>query len=258
MWPWILGSAALGGLQAYQQSGGDIGKTLGGAAIGGGLGALVPGVGRFAGTALEKSGVLAPLASSLTSAATKGRQALGLVGPAGAVTPAQLAKLGGGGAAFLASSAIPGIASTLSGAPGAAVAKAGGGGAGLIYSGMQPGAADYNAGAAVPGGLPVGAQPYNAANVLDPSGQLSAARINQLMQGDVELANMRKLLPELYKASEARSKSEFSRQMAAAGIRQNIATAAQMLMQSQTGAQQMGLNAAQQAGQALTQQYQYS
>jgi hypothetical protein len=46
--------------------------------------------------------------------------------------------------------------------------------------------------------------------------------------------------------------------MAAAGIRQNIATAANMLERSQQAAQQMGQTAAQQMGSALTSQYQYS
>jgi hypothetical protein len=64
-------------------------------------------------------------------------------------------------------------------------------------------------------------------------------------------------MPELFKAAEARSKTEFQRQMAAAGIRQNIVTAANMLERSQQAAQQMGLNAAQQMGSALTSQYQY-
>jgi hypothetical protein len=45
--------------------------------------------------------------------------------------------------------------------------------------------------------------------------------------------------------------------LAAAGVRQNIATAANMLERSQQAAQQMGLTAASQAGSALTSQYQY-
>ena len=101
MLPLLLGSAglgaALGGLQSYQQSGGDLGKTFGGAVIGGGLGALVPGAGRMAGTALQGTGLLTPLAGGLTKAATAGRQALGLAGPAQAVTAGQLANLAGTG-----------------------------------------------------------------------------------------------------------------------------------------------------------------
>jgi hypothetical protein len=68
---------------------------------------------------------------------------------------------------------------------------------------------------------------------------------------------MRLLLPEIYDASEARSKQEFARNVAAAGIRQNIATRAAMLQNAQLAGLNMGQTAAQQAGSALTSQYQY-
>ena len=69
---------------------------------------------------------------------------------------------------------------------------------------------------------------------------------------------MRKVLPEVFKAREAAAKADLQRQLTAAGVRQNIATAASMLERSQQAAQQMGQTAASQAGSALTQQYQYS
>ena len=65
------------------------------------------------------------------------------------------------------------------------------------------------------------------------------------------------MMPYLYQAAEARSKSEMERQMAAAQIRQNISTAANLVQRGQQAAQQMGLTAAQQMGSALTAQYQY-
>jgi hypothetical protein len=260
MWPWVLGSAALGGLQAYQKSGGDIGKTLTGAALGGGLGALVPGVGRFAGTALEGTGLLSPLASGLTSAATKGRQLAGLVGPAQAITPAQLSKLAGAGAMFAAGSAVPAVAAGLSGAaPSVAqgAARLGGGVAGMGVGQQQPSGA-FDTTGAIPGELPVTSAPANVFDVLDPSGRFAAGRMAELKEGDVQLENMKKLMPYLFKAAEARSKTEMQRQLTAAGVRQNIATAANMLERSQQAAQQMGLNTASQMGSALTSQYQYS
>jgi hypothetical protein len=73
-----------------------------------------------------------------------------------------------------------------------------------------------------------------------------------------QLNALRTLMPEIAKAGEFRSKQELQRQLAAAGVRQNIATAANMLERSQQAAQQMGANAASQMGSALTQQYQYS
>jgi hypothetical protein len=123
-------------------------------------------------------------------------------------------------------------------------------------SASQPGQATYDAGGAVPQ-TPYRTTPYDSLAVADPSGAIGAARLNELLMQDVQLAGIRKLMPELFKSAEARSKTEFQRQMAAAGIRQNISTAANMLERSQQAAQQMGLNAAQQMGSALTSQYQY-
>ena len=69
---------------------------------------------------------------------------------------------------------------------------------------------------------------------------------------------MQKMAAALAPYSEGAKKAEMMRQLAAAGIRSNIATQSAMLQQSQRAAQQMGINAAQQMGQALTSQYQYS
>jgi hypothetical protein len=82
--------------------------------------------------------------------------------------------------------------------------------------------------------------------------------LETLKSAEAQRDAMRLLLPEVMKASEASKKAEFQRQLAAAGVRQNIMTAANMLERSQQAAQQMGLTAASQAGSALTQQYQYS
>lgn len=235
-------SAGLGGYEAYRRSGGNLGATL----LGAGAGALVPKGLRMAGTALAGTPVGAAGLSALN-------QVLGKAGvEATAKGIGNLAALGGTtllGVPGLAGQAAAGLAPAAKTTASAA--------AGLGIPAMQPGQAVYDAGAAVPGG-PVQASPYNVGNVVDPTGQIAAGRINQLLEADVQLANIRKYMPELFKAAEARSKTEFQRQMAAAGIRQNIATAANMLERSQQAAQQMGLNAAQQMGSALTSQYQYS
>jgi len=65
-------------------------------------------------------------------------------------------------------------------------------------------------------------------------------------------------LPTVRKFSEQAKKDDFERNMAAAGIRQNILTNAQMLQAAQAAGLGMGLTGAQQAGQALTNQYSYS
>jgi len=272
----IIG-AGLGGLEAYRRTGGDIGATL----LGAGLGAAVPSGLRMAGTALgAKLGAPALTRASadvLSGASTVGKYAQslgtegakGMVGEAiqrtvvpglkniskGIANPLALGGLAAGTGVFLGAPAIAGaLASKAAGPAGATASRVGG----LAVPGMQPGQAVYDGSGAVPSQLPVGASPYNTAAILDPGGPFGAARTAQLLQQDIELAGMRKIMPEIFKASEARSKTEFQRQMAAAGVRQNIMTAANMLERSQQAAQQMGLTAAQQAGSALTQQYQYS
>ena len=235
----LLG-AATGGYTAYQKSGGNLGAT----ALGAGLGALAPGAFRMAGTALAGSPVGAAGLSALN-------QALGKVGvEATAKGIGNIAALGG-------TTLLGGLPGTLAASAAPVASRGAGGAANLAVSASQPGQAIYNAGGAVPQ-TPYRQTPYDAASVIDPSGQVGAARLNELLMQDVQLAGIRKLMPELFKSAEARSKTEFQRQMAAAGIRQNIATAANMLERSQQAAQQMGQTAAQQMGNALTSQYQYS
>ena len=259
MWPWVLGSAALGGLQAYQQSGGDLGKTLGGAALGGGLGALVPGAGRMAGTVLEGTGLLTPLAGGLTKAATAGRQALGLVGPAQAVTTGQLAKFAGTGAAGLAGMAIPGIAAGLAGVPGqAAKAAIGAGGAAGVpgLGAQQPGA--FTPVPAIPAQLQGINRPIGTFDVENPLGPFAAGRLQELKEGDVQIENLKKLINVQYPVMSQAKKDEMQRNLAAAQIRSNIDTQADAIRSSLRTAQQMGVNAASQMGSALAAQYQYS
>ena len=82
-------------------------------------------------------------------------------------------------------------------------------------------------------------------------------RLQTLKDAQTQRDVLRTLLPEIESAAEARSKKEFERQMAGAGIRQNIATRAAMQQRAQEAGLQAGLGALQQAGGALTSQYQY-
>ena len=82
-------------------------------------------------------------------------------------------------------------------------------------------------------------------------------RYEQLKSAETQRDALRLLFPEVYAAREAAAKQDFARNMAAAGIRQNIATRAAMLQNAQLAGLNMGQTAAQQAGTALTQQYQY-
>lgn len=263
MLPLLLGSAglgaALGGLQSYQQSGGDLGKTFGGAVIGGGLGALVPGAGRMAGTALQGTGLLAPLAGGLTRAATAGRQALGLVGPTQAVTAGQLANLAGTGVTGLAGLAIPGIAANLAGAPGRAAQAALGGGGAMGVPGLgaeQPGA--FTPVPAVPENLQDLNRQLGALDVMDPNKAFAAGRLASEKDMDTQIRNMQKLINLQYPVLSQAKKDEMQRNLAAAQIRSNIDTQADAIRSSLRTSQQMGANAASQMGSALAAQYQYS
>ena len=234
--------AGLGGYEAYRRSGGNLGAT----ALGAGLGAATPAGLRFAGTALAGT----PIGAAGLGALNK------ILGKAGI----EATKQGIGNLAAVGGTTLlgaPGLAGTIAAGMAPAAKTAAGGTAGLAIPAMQPGQAVYDAGGAVPTNVPVGASPYGTLDITNPAGPFGAGRTAQLLEADVQLANIRKLMPELFKAAEARSKTEFQRQMAAAGIRQNIATAANMLERSQQAAQQMGLNAASQMGSALTSQYQY-
>lgn len=289
MLPLLLGSTALGatlgGIQGYQSSGGDLGATFRGAAGGGIAGGLGYGAQRMAGQAL-KTALTGGLGSSIApeaykaSAALGGLKAGGLEGAKQAVAQAglqsplaqQMAGLnvlgkaapviaGAGGLA--AGLAVPALAmpilggvANLAGQAGSGALKAGAGVLGM----KQPGAAEYSTDA-IPQGLRQfgDTDPYGTPlDQLDPRGIAAGQRM--MYQKNIELQRdaMRTLLPEIFNASEARSKNELQRQLAAAGVRQNILTAANMLERSQQAAQQMGANAASQAGAALTSQYQYS
>lgn len=274
--------AGLGGYEAYRRSGGNIGAT----ALGAGLGAVTPGALRMAGTALGAKLAGSTLASQAGSGLMGGAARLGQVvanapGTVQAGVAASAAAQAAKGARILsnpglASRLLPGMAGTLAagtgvllGAPALAGALASGvapaaqtaarGTAGLM-AGNQPNAPQYDPNA-LPGGLgqfgPV--SPYgNPLDIMNPAGYGAGRTAESAREIDAQVAALRKLNPEIFAAAEARSKNEFQRQLAAASIRQNIATNANMLERSQQAAQQMGLNAASQAGSALTSQYQYS
>jgi len=117
-------------------------------------------------------------------------------------------------------------------------------------------------GPAVPPGMggyggtpPIGGNPID---VLTPSGAASAQRLTTLKNAETMAAALNAYMPTVRKFSEQAKKDEFERQMAAAGIRQNIATNAQMLANAQLAGLNMGQTGAQQVGAALTGAYNYS
>jgi hypothetical protein len=256
----ILG-ATLGGFEGYRRSGGD----LGAAALSAGLGAALPGGLRMAGTALGGTALGARALGLGSQGLSRGASAIGQVAskagmtglPQGAIAPLTAAGLGA------AAAGVGGlIAPSLAGQVGAGVKDVVRGpaqlGAGYVGS-RGPGAPNYEqiGGNAVPV-----VDAYGNVSILgtDPLGNIlpgMTRSAESLREATAQRDAMRLLYPEVAAASEARSKKEFERQMAAAGIRQNIETAANMIQRSQQSAQQMGQTAAQQMGNALTAQYQY-
>ena len=249
--------AALGGIQGYQTSGGDLGKTfqsaVSGGLLGGATSAIGGGVSRMAGKALGLEGALGK-----TMRAQQAEGTLPLLGSLYMKAPA-LANIGtqlvSGAALAPIAGALSNLAGQAIGRPAQAAAQLGAG-----YVGSRgPGAPNYEniGGNAVPV-----VDAYGNVSILgtDPLGNIlpgMTRSAESLREATAQRDAMRLLYPEVAAASEARSKKEFERQMAAAGIRQNIETAANMIQRSQQSMQQMGQTAAQQMGNALTAQYQY-
>ena len=105
------------------------------------------------------------------------------------------------------------------------------------------------------GGIP----PYggSAMDVLTPGGPAGAQRLTTLKNAQTMADALNAYLPTVRKFSEQDKKDDFERNMASAGIKQNILTNAAMLQAAQAAGLGMGLQGATQAGQALTQQYSY-
>lgn len=248
-----IGGAVLGGIEGYKKSGGDIGA----AALGSGLGALgggglrMAGMG-LAGTALANNAVYKTLAQK----AAKGTLTAAEAGTLQAITKgAGLAGAGLGAAGLLpVSGAAGGVAGGLKG-PAQGAAQAAGGVIGYTAQGA-PVYGNIGGGAVPPVGQYGGMSPYGSPlDVLGPAGM--GQRLQTIKDAETMRDAMRLLNPEILAASEARSKKEFERNMAAAGIRQNIATRAAMIQKAQEAGLRAGLTAAEQSGRALTQQYQY-
>lgn len=248
-----IGGAVLGGVEGYKKSGGDVGAALLGSGLGalGGGGLRMAGMG-LAGTALANNALYKTLAQK----AAKGTLTAAEAGTLQTITKgAGLAGAGLGAAGLLpVSGAAGGVAGGLKG-PAQAAAQTG---AGLVgyTTGGQPIYGNIGGAAVPPVGMYGGVSPYGSPlDVLGPAGM--GQRLQTIKDAETMRDAMRLLNPEILAASEARSKKEFERNMAAAGIRQNIATRAGMIKAAQEAGLRAGLTAAEQSGRALTQQYQY-
>ena len=242
---------------------GNVGEAL----LGGGLGALTGTSGgalrgltakgiRMAGSpsavrgAQGLIGTLAPNLADVPAGLVKGqlRNIAGIAIPAAGIAgTAKLANIsGGGGGAGGAGGMGMGMGPTLGGAAGLlgynTIGNEGMGGVPL-----PPGMGPY--GNVGPTGLPL--------DVLSPLGVEAGQRLRTQKDAESLRDATNIVLPTLRKFSEQAKKDDFARSIAARGIAQNIATNAALTQGMAAATRQLGTTAAQQAGQALTQQYNY-
>lgn len=254
-----IGGAVLGGVEGYKKSGGD----LGAAALGSGLGALGGGGLRMAGSALVGQTLLAnPVYRAVADKAARGAALtmpeMQMFKQATRGTGALAAGAGALGLP-LAGSLAGNIAGGVSGPVQGAASNAAQLGAGLIgyTADGKPVYGDIGGGALPPGLGQYGpTSPYGGPlDVLGPAGM--GQRLQTLKDAQTQRDVFRTLMPEVMEVREATAKKDLERNLAAAGVRQNIATRAAMQQAAQAAGLKAGLGAMQQAGQALNRVYQY-
>ena len=248
--PYITGG--LGAVQGFRQGG------IGGAITGGGMGAL----GGF-GLGGPLRGLTAKgIRMAGSAGAVKGAQGLiGRVAPNLADVPAGLVK---GNLQKIAGIGIPlaGIAGT------AKLAGVGGGPAqGLGAAGLSLGGYGLTGGEGMGAGgtpLPPGMGQFGGISptgdplsVLSPLGLDAGRRLRSVKDAETLRDATNILLPTVRKFSEQAKRDDFARDMASAGIKQNILTNAALTENMQRAGLNMGMNAANQAGAALTARYNY-
>jgi len=250
--PYITGT--LGGIQGFRQGG------LGGAVTGAGMGAL----GGF--------GLGGPLrgltAKGIRMAGGIGtQQALGNIGSRVAGLQGQKAVMSALTPQVLKKAAAIGI--PLAGIAGTAklAGVTGGPAQGLGAAGLSLGGYGTVGGEGMAAGgtpLPPGMGPYgniaplgDPLSVLSPLGLDAGRRLRSIKDAETLRDATNILLPTVRKYSEQAKRDDFARDMASAGIRQNILTNAALTENMQRAGLNMGLTAAQQAGNALTARYNY-
>jgi hypothetical protein len=248
--PFLLKAGSAAKLPAFLRTVGAVGGAtpsllrgdLGGALLGGGLGALgTAGFGQTltgAGTALGAQGVKA-LGKTAVQGLTKsqlrsGVQALGqtAVPLAGGLA---LGRLAGGGGSQIARGAagLAGYGLT--------------GGEGMGGSALPPGMGPY--GMVSPTGSPI--------DVLNPLGLEAGRRTRTVKDAEALRDAQNIVLPTVRKFSEQAKKDDFQRSLAAEGIKANLLLNRNLSEGLAQATRQMGTTAAEQAGSALTTQYNY-
>ena len=204
---------------------------------------------------LGGKGLRGPVTGLTQQAVAQGPRLAGMIGQpqlAGAISKGLSYAIPGAAVALAPKAAgviAPGAQQTVGGA-----AQVGAGTLGYGGTPAQPG---YG-GAALPPGMGM----YGPTSPLgSPLDVLYGSGLGQRLQSrkdtETQRDNFRILMPELEALREATAKKDFERGMAAAGIRQNIATRASMQEHAQEAALKTGMTAMQQAGQNLGRVYQY-
>ena len=247
--PLVLRTAGVVGGAAPGLMRGDLGSAITGGALGGlstvGLGGAVGGLGTKA------AGAAASQIGKTGIGAVKG---MGLAGNlkaqelAAAAVKAGVPVAAGLGIGRLAGGGLGG---------GSNVAR---GGAGLLGYGSVRGENMAAGGVPVPPGMgqyggtsPIG----DPLNVLSPLGLDAGRRLRTVKDAEALRDAQNILLPTVRKYAEQAKRDEFARNMAAAGIKTNIALNAELTKAMQQAGLQMGATAAEQAGAAITRPYQY-
>ena len=215
---------------------------LGGAVVGGGLGALgTLGLGSAASMA-TKPALKGIFAAGTKAGLTPGNIAT-LQGVAQAGIPLGIGALGGGSAAGLLGRPAKNLAGGAAGLAGYGMI----GNEGMGGVPLPPGMGPY--GNVSPTGGPL--------DVISPLGLDAGRRLRTQKDAEALRDATNIVLPTIRKFSEQAKKDDFARSMAARGIAQNIATNAALTQGMAAATRQLGTTAAQQAGSALTQQYNY-
>ena len=233
--PLLLRAAGVtaGALPGLRQ--GNLGQAL----VGGGLGAL--GTAGLGGVTTGLAGKAGLQAAKMAGSKGVGATAAGILGRA--AVPVGIGALAGGSTAGLLGGGVGNVgrgAASLAGY--GAVGREGMGG-----SALPPGMGQF--GGVSPTGAPL--------KVLSPLGLDAGRRLRTIKDAEALRDAQNIVLPTVRKFAEQAKRDEFARSMAGAGIRQNIATQAALTENMQRAGLNLGMTAAQQAGDALTQRYNY-
>ena len=235
--------------------------NLGEAALGSGFGALTGGLGT-GGLISGATGAVGRMAGKkgVQQALKKGATAIGGKQLAGQMTKKNIQQAVQAGVPLAGAAGVFGL-SQAGGDMGIPPAGAGlRGAAGLAGYGSVRGENMAAGGVPLPPGMgsyggisPIG----DPLSVVSPLGLDAGRRLRTIKDAEALRDAQNILLPTVRKYSEQAKRDEFARNMAAAGIKTNIALNAELTKAMQQAGLQMGATAAEQAGAAITRPYQY-